>query len=134
MAKLLPRQYAKVLYTLTKDVSPDKVDSLIHEFVAYLKREQVISKAPFIIEEFVQYSKEQDGVEFLDISSAKKLTEAQVKDIADHFGKKTEVTTKIDEELIGGVVIKKGNVILDGSVKTQLMKLKGKMVNGISKC
>lgn len=39
-------------------------------------------------------------------------------------GKKVELTTKVDPSIIGGMVAKVGDLVLDGSIKTQLAGLK----------
>lgn len=128
MSKLLPRQYAKILFELTKEVSKEKMDIVINEFVDFLRREQVVSKFEYIVAEFERYAKEQDGVEFLEITSSTELSKKQVSDIAKNFGEKHEISTKVEPSIVGGVIVKKGNIILDGSVKTQLEKMKREMV------
>ncbi len=39
-------------------------------------------------------------------------------------GKKVELTTSVDASIIGGMVAKVGDLVLDGSIKTQLAGLK----------
>jgi len=39
-------------------------------------------------------------------------------------GKKVELTTSVDPSIIGGMVAKVGDLVLDGSIKTQLAGLK----------
>jgi F-type H+-transporting ATPase subunit delta len=43
--------------------------------------------------------------------------------LSTYVGKKVELTQKIDPSLIGGVVARLGDLVLDGSVKTRLDKL-----------
>lgn len=128
MKKLLPIQYAKILYRLTKDLNSSDVEKVMAEFVLFLKKQQVLSKANLIIKAFEKYSKEQQGVKFLKITSAKKLSESQLKEIVNSFGKEVELETVVDSNLIGGVIVQDGNTILDGSIKTQLKKLENKLM------
>ena len=128
MAKLLPKQYAKVLYELTKDIKKDKLDDVVKGFIIFLQKEQVVSKINYIVDEFIKYSEEKEGIKRLNITSAKKLDDKQLKNIANHFGEKVETEVSTDNSLIGGVRIKVGNQILDGSVKRQLEKLKESLV------
>jgi F-type H+-transporting ATPase subunit delta len=44
-------------------------------------------------------------------------------------GKEVEVHTEVDPQLIGGVVTKIGNILLDGSVQTDLNVLKEALHN-----
>ncbi|PLX48565.1 MAG: F0F1 ATP synthase subunit delta [Desulfobulbaceae bacterium] len=39
-------------------------------------------------------------------------------------GKRVTVTTKVDESIIGGMIAKVGDLVMDGSIKTQLEDLK----------
>ena len=43
-------------------------------------------------------------------------------------GKKVELTTKVDPGLLGGLVAKIGSTVYDGSVKTQLQRLRKELV------
>lgn len=121
---LLPQQYAKVLYELTVDKKGKALDIAIEEFASFLRKEQVISKLPHILDAFEQYTKKQEGIVSIDITSARTLTDAQRKNIVRKFGKKVEVTEQVDEQILGGVVVRSENTILDGSIKTQLHNLK----------
>lgn len=63
-----------------------------------------------------------------DLVSAVDLTEETVAKIQAALSKKTgkevKLETKVDPSLIGGVVTKIGDLVLDGSIRTQLMSLK----------
>lgn len=50
--------------------------------------------------------------------------------LAKRTGKKVEMETKIDPGLIGGLVTRIGDLVLDGSVKTQLVSLKESLQRG----
>ncbi|MEN8140887.1 MAG: ATP synthase F1 subunit delta [Thermodesulfobacteriota bacterium] len=39
-------------------------------------------------------------------------------------GKRVAITTEVDESIIGGIIAKVGDLVLDGSIKTQLDELK----------
>lgn len=62
------------------------------------------------------------------VTSAKKVSAAQTKEIVSILesktGKKISLETRIDETLIGGVVIQYGSTLIDNSVKTKLDKMK----------
>jgi len=123
MKKLLPKQYAKVLYELTDGLSGKELSDAIATFAKFLKKQRVTSKLPHIVDAFEAYVKERQGIQSLKITSAQELSSTLVKKIADSFGKDTEVETSEDEELIGGVVVRNGNTIFDGSVRTQIEQL-----------
>lgn len=122
--KLSPQNCGKILYELTKDVSAKEMDKIVKQFILFLKQEQMLSKIKYIMDEFVSYTKEKQGIVKLDITSARDLSKSELDKICKHFGQKVETEVKIDETLLGGVVIKDKNRILDASLKTQLQKLK----------
>ena len=58
------------------------------------------------------------------VTSATKLSEKQVQEIASslkkRLGSDVKVETEIDEKLIGGAVIRAGDVVIDGSLRARL--------------
>ncbi len=68
------------------------------------------------------------GILDAEIRSALSLTDAAVKEISDRLStitkKSVEVTLIVDESLIGGISVRLGDQVIDGTVKHQLEKLK----------
>ena len=126
--KLSAQSYGKVLYELTKDAAAKEMDKIIEQYILFLAREQMLNKIQYIIKEFVDYAKEKNGISQLKITSARSLPQSEIDNIAKHFGKKVEASVEVDEEILGGVVIKNKNKILDASLKTQLKKLKTQLL------
>ena len=127
MKKLLPKQYAKILYAITDEKKGKDLDVAITHFIELLQKNQMLSKIDYIVKDFTTYSKSKAGIEELDITSAHKLSDRELKEIGKHFGTNVEATTKVDSNLIGGLVVRRGDHILDGSVKSQLERLKQKL-------
>jgi len=67
------------------------------------------------------------------VSSAEPLAPAVVdrvrRALEERTGKKVIVETAVDPSLIGGVVAQVGDLVLDGSVRTQLADLRSKLLN-----
>ena len=67
-----------------------------------------------------------------DVTSAVPLSENRTKALADSLsmvtGKKVELQVSVDPELLGGVVARIGSTVYDGSVKTQLQRLRQELV------
>ena len=124
MAKLLPIQYAKILYALTRDAKKNELDGIMDVFIKRVSDDQMLSKIDYIISAFETYAKEQEGIVSLDITTAHDVSDSIMKKITTAFGKDVEVATAVDDSLIGGVVVRHGNTILDASLQTQLTKLK----------
>ena len=66
------------------------------------------------------------------VTSASSLSKAQVEKIAGalkkRLGREVRVTTRVDENLIGGAVIRAGDVVIDGSLRARLEGLANALV------
>ncbi len=64
----------------------------------------------------------------VEITSAVELDEAVVKQIGDRIaeqtGQKVELTTSVDPDVLGGLVVRVGNSILDASIRNRLEQLR----------
>lgn len=62
------------------------------------------------------------------VTSAQELSKAQLdqltKNLKDSLGGKVQVDASVDPSLLGGLVVKVGSRMIDGSLKTKLQKLK----------
>ncbi len=87
-----------------------------------------ITELPIIAEECKRLSFEALGKVRVDVVSAMKLTKKDVEEISDRLsritGKTAVVDVSVDPGLLGGIVVKVGSKVYDGSVKNQLMSLK----------
>lgn len=124
MAKLVARQYAKILYHTTKNLSGKHLEYAVLEFLKFLAREQNLKKIDKILPEFEAYTKEKEGVDAITITSAQSLSKNILNELAGKFSSNFEIEHLVDGSLIGGVKIQKQNMIFDASVKTQLTQLK----------
>ncbi len=74
-----------------------------------------------------------EGTIIADVISATVLNDAQKQKIADalkaRFGREITLECEIDESLLGGAVIRAGDVVIDGSVVGKLNKLSTRLVN-----
>jgi len=129
MSKLSNKQYATALYEATTEVAGKDLEQVIKNFVALLYKKHKLRQASNIIKEFVKYAKRKEGIMDIEITTARKLDPKTVEEIKKIFGKNTESIEKQDKNILGGVIIKTEDVIFDGSLKTQLNKLKNKISN-----
>ncbi|MBT3817051.1 MAG: ATP synthase F1 subunit delta [Candidatus Magasanikbacteria bacterium] len=129
MPKLIPKQYGKILYDITYGKDGEELDKALSIFATFLRKEQVLSKLQYIVEEYIAYGKEKEGIVSLHVTSARELSKEMIGNIEQAFERKAEITQSVDKELIGGLVVKAGDTILDGSVQTQLKQLKQHLSN-----
>ena len=124
MKKSSNKELATALYESTKDLKGEKLAKTVEAFAGILFRNGAVKQIDSIISEFIKYSKKQEGIVDIEITSAHPLTGKGLEEIKKHFGNKVEATEKIDKELLGGIKIKTENMIFDGSLRKQLQLLK----------
>jgi ATP synthase F1 delta subunit len=70
----------------------------------------------------------------VEITSAIELDEKTVKDIGDRIGEQTgqriELTARVEPDILGGVVLRVGNQILDASIRNRLERLRRQVARG----
>ena len=69
----------------------------------------------------------------VDVTTAIPLGEQEARQVTDRLrvllGKEPLLVQKVDADLIGGILIRSGDTLFDGSVKSQLKQLAGQMIN-----
>lgn len=86
-----------------------------------------LSLAGHIAALFEQYRAEEAGVLDARVASAFPLDDAETKKLAKALqkalGKKVRLEVSVDRALIGGIVVRAGDKVIDGSIKGQLQRL-----------
>ena len=86
-----------------------------------------------IAEHFEVLKADVEGTVDVMVTSASPLSAAQQKEIstvlAKRLGREVNIETEIDEKLIGGAVIKAGDVVIDGSLRARLDGLTTALIN-----
>ena len=131
MKKISAKKYAISLYEATEGFSKKQLSEVISNFVKILIKNNDIKLTNKISEEFDKYFNLQKGIEKVEISTAKELTEVEKKEILkrleSQLNKKVELEEEVDPSLIGGLKIKYGDKLIDGSIKTKLSLLRSKI-------
>lgn len=66
----------------------------------------------------------------VEIVSAHVLEQSKVEELAQIFDINiSDIETKIDPSILGGIIIRKGSVVYDGSIKSKLENLKQALFN-----
>ncbi len=82
---------------------------------------------PAIAEGFEVLKQQAEGTVEVKVTSARKLTAKQQKDMAANLkkrlGKEVNITAEIDKSLIAGAIIRAGDLVIDGSARGRLGKL-----------
>lgn len=103
-------------------------DAPFGRFLAMLAEYRRLALLPEIAELFAAMRREHEGVVRAVVTSAVALDEAQRSALATalerRFGRRIEIETAVDPALIGGAVIKAGELVIDGSVRNRLEQLR----------
>ena len=105
----------------------DKLDAQQTNLIKLMAENGRLKALPEVADQYEVYRAEAEGKIDAEVVSAFALTDEQEQAIAatlkTKLGREITLTTSIDESLIGGVVIKAGDTIIDGSMKSQLESL-----------
>lgn len=127
--KIAPKQYAESLYDSVSDKPKNEIKKVIEGFARILISNNDISKLDKIIEQFSLIWKKEGGIVEAEIKSARELDKQVVKLLNNYIAslsgaKKVEVKEQVDKNILGGLVIKYNDKVLDGSLKTRIKELK----------
>jgi len=130
--KISAKQYATALFELTQDQSEAEIKKIIARLIQFLSEKQALKKLPEIIRYFEKIWQDNGTILTAEITSARELDPSILQIIKTHLQKTTnkkeiEVTTQINQNILGGVIIKYHDKILDASLKTNLHRFKNKL-------
>ena len=108
-------------------VLSDKLNQQQQNLVRLMAENGRLKALPEVARQFETFRAEAEGKIEAEVISAFALTSDQEQTITEmlksKLGRDVSITTSTDESLIGGVVIKAGDTIIDGSMKSQLESL-----------
>jgi F-type H+-transporting ATPase subunit delta len=112
---------------LLLDIGGGRLNEEAQNLIKLLVQNKRLMALPSIAELFEALKNQSEGAIEVHIKSAFEMKPAQEKVIADalkrKLGRDVNICNETDENLIGGIRIKAGDVVIDGSIKGQLEKL-----------
>lgn len=117
---------------LLESVFGDKLHPVLLAFVLQLAQRRDLKLLRLIAVKAEQlYREKQNSVKVVATSSSV-FSESQIKhitkQIVDVYGKQPELEVVVDPEIIGGLRLRVGNVVIDGSLATRLGQIKKKLI------
>ncbi len=107
------------------------VSALTRKFVLVVAENRRLFALRGMIDGFLAELARRRGEVTAQVTVARPLTDAQAKHLEDTLkasvGGKVRIETRIDESLIGGLIVQVGSRMVDGSLKTKLQKLQNAM-------
>ena len=127
--KITIKQYAQSLYEVIETTDPKQYDRVIDNFINILRTNNDLASYEKIIAEFEKLLTAQENTSQVTITTAdeKTATPSLIKELNQFVKDKVELTKKTDEEIIGGVVVRVDDTLIDASLKTQLENLEANL-------
>jgi len=130
--KITEKQYALSLLESVKDKNKEETGKILESFARLLAANNDISRADKIIREFNNLWDLDKGILEAEVISTSVLAPGLNRILKEYIKNITkaetvEIAERTDRELLGGVVLKYGDKVMDASLKTRLKALREEM-------
>lgn len=109
------------------DVCGDKLNDAGKNFVKVLAENGRLNVVAEIAERYEWHRAEAEKTVEAEVTSAFPLSDSQIQTMTDalkkRLGREVHLVTTIDDSIVGGAIIRAGDLVIDGSVSGQLDKL-----------
>ncbi len=126
--KFTAKQYAQALHDALENTAPAEVDRVLDNFVQVLAENNDLGLFDEIAAQLHKQELEKKGIKQAEVTSAHSLNSENEKQVIDtlnrHVKSKFELKRKIEENLIGGVVVQVDDLMIDASIKKNLEELR----------
>lgn len=121
--RVTPTQLAQLLC----DLAGNGLDDNGRRFVAVLADNRRLGYLPEIARLFAAYKDEAEGVIDVTVTAAAEVAPAQqaalTASLEKRFGRRVRLQTAVDASLLGGAVVRAGDLVIDGSIKSRLERM-----------
>jgi F-type H+-transporting ATPase subunit delta len=121
-------------HALLDQVAAGRIEGAPLRLLQLLVARGRIERMPEVAREFRRLYRLREGITQASITSAAPLTEPEVAALTEQLsgmtGGKVEVSLAVDPELLGGVQVRLGDRLIDGSVRGRLERLRSKLASG----
>ena len=128
-----PRVTPEQLVELIAGVAGNRLDQSTHNFLATLADNRRLALLPVIAELYETLRAEVENIADVEVVSAVTLDPAQQQRLAGalktRLKRDVRLHCAVDPELLGGAVIRSGDLVIDGSVRQRLARLTTAVTN-----
>lgn len=111
-----------------EQVLPDDTDAAARNLARILVHRNRFDALPDIERVFRELVLESRGIAIADVTTAVELSDLEQQQISEGLqrlvGRKIEIRPHVDESIIGGLIARVGDQLLDGSVRSQLRSMR----------
>lgn len=122
-----PKLGEERLYGLVADICGDRLSETGRNFLRLLVDAGRLDVAPEIFNQFEEKRSRAEGISEVDVVSAYELDPEQQRQVADlmkkRLGRDVQVRSSVDPAIIGGVIIRAGDSVIDASMRGRLRQL-----------
>lgn len=121
------KKLSTILIALFEDYNQKKIDFFNCNFIYIIVKNNRVLLLPEILEEFNKFHNNYIKSLTIEVISAYKLSENQLKKINEimthRLSRKIQIICHINKKILSGIIIKIGDTIIDGSLKRRLSRL-----------
>jgi len=122
--------------TVLKQITGESISPYLRNFLLLLVERRRILLLEGICQQYLTLLRQLNQTVLAEVISTVELTEVQQQSVREKViamtnGARVELATKLDPELIGGVIIKVGSQVVDASLRGQLRRLSLRLGSGI---
>lgn len=123
--KLTSTQYAQALYDAIHETNPKDHEVVMDRFVNVLAQNGDLNKHSEIEAEYKKLEMEAKGFHEAEVTVAKEgeLNKGIIDELNKIAGSKLDIKQKVDAGIVGGIILKVDDTLMDASIKTQLNNL-----------
>lgn len=122
-----PKLVSDQKVSLLVELIPEQQDEALQRFLAVLADQGRLMALKSIADQFEHLRAEHEKRVEVSVTSAYKLDSKQKTTLANALKKRLNreisITTQVDKSLIGGVILRAGDTVIDGSVRGRLNRL-----------
>lgn len=122
-----PKVGSARLSALMLDICKEQVDPEAENFLKLLVQNNRLKLLPAIAEIFESFKAEDEGYVEVEVLTAYAFTKDAKQDFASKLektlNKKVHMNVSVDKSLIGGVLVRAGDRVIDGSIRGQLQQM-----------
>ena len=112
---------------------PGEAERYVRNLLLLLLERRRLAQLPQVAEVFRELVLRERGIAIADVTTAVDLTPQESEQVRERLrnlvGKAVEMRTHVDPGIIGGIVVRVGDDLIDGSVRTQLKDLRQRMAS-----
>jgi F-type H+-transporting ATPase subunit delta len=132
MKKEAITHHAQALLAMTNGLSPENVHGAVEKFVLYIRAKGYTSYLPLILKRYLTLYNREHNIQEVYVPTAYHLASTERTTMLETINKKItaasiELHEIVDPTLLGGMKIKIGDTVYDGSVRNTLTQLQASL-------